>query len=148
MLKFLAADDVKRIHDRILAVEPGRDGTHDERLEAVVGRVKNAYVYGEIDDVFNLAAYYAVAIAKGHPFVDCNKRTAFTTCITILEVNGMPVPEVVKDRDESWADIMVMVASGQVDQKQLANVITSAYVIGAIGVGVFKLAEWLADKMK
>jgi|GEM_PF-3584534 len=41
MLKFLSAEDVHRIHDRILAEEPGRAGVHDERLEAVIGRVKS-----------------------------------------------------------------------------------------------------------
>jgi len=34
------------------------------------------------------AAVYLFEIINGHPFVDGNKRTGFTTCDTFLRVNG------------------------------------------------------------
>ncbi len=147
MLKFLDAEDIRDIHDEILDHEPGRAGIHLDRLEAVAGRVKNEYVYGQIDDVFNLAAAYCVSIARGHPFVDGNKRTAFTTCMTVLELNGYPVPEQLDTSSDSWADVMVYVAEGRVSREQLATTIMTCYVVGLVGVGVFKLAEWLKKKL-
>ena len=36
-----------------------------------------------------LAAAYAYGIAKGHAFVDGNKRTAFVTALTFLRLNGL-----------------------------------------------------------
>jgi death-on-curing protein len=35
-----------------------------------------------------LAAAYGYGLAKNHPFVDGNKRTAFAVMATFLEVNG------------------------------------------------------------
>ena len=35
-----------------------------------------------------LAALYAIALARHHPFVDGNKRTAFVAGILFLELNG------------------------------------------------------------
>jgi death-on-curing family protein len=37
---------------------------------------KNRILYAELDDIFDIAAMYAVAIARGHVFNDANKRTA------------------------------------------------------------------------
>jgi death-on-curing protein len=148
MLKFLDVGDVGQIHDEILAAEPGLAGTHHERLEAVMGRVKSAYAYGEIDDIFNLAAYYAVSLAQGHAFADGNKRTAFTVCMTILEINGLPVPDEVKDRHESWADLMVMVAEKKITRESLAGLIAGAYMITTVGMGIIKMAEWVSELIK
>ena len=41
-----------------------------------------------IRTVFELAAGYAFGIARNHPFVDGNKRTAFVACALFLRVNG------------------------------------------------------------
>ena len=52
-----------------------------------------------IGDVFDLAAAYAEAIARGHCFNDGNKRTAFETMVVALEMNGVAVAlGVPKDR--------------------------------------------------
>jgi death-on-curing protein len=36
-----------------------------------------------------LAAVYAIAIARNHPFIDGNKRTAYVAMVLFLALNGM-----------------------------------------------------------
>ncbi|MGN7981296.1 type II toxin-antitoxin system death-on-curing family toxin [Burkholderia sp. 22313] len=40
--------------------------------------------YAGLDDVFGIAATYAVAIARGHVFNDANKRTGLTCALTYM----------------------------------------------------------------
>lgn len=145
-LYFLEAEDVIEIHDNILANEPGLHGTHYDKVEGVIGRVKSIYSYSDdISTAFDLAAHYGVAIARGHAFNDANKRTAFVTMVTILEVNEIPIPESIKEHIisnvSSWADIMVSVAEGKLSAKQLSSAISLVYIMGAAGLGISKLVS-------
>lgn len=56
---------------------------------ACLDRPKNLFAYGEpTPTIFDLAAAYAYGFAKNHAFVDGNKRVAFVTMATFLELNG------------------------------------------------------------
>ncbi len=46
------------------------------------------FYYGVNPTVPQMAAAYAFGIARNHPFVDGNKRTAFVTAAVFLEDNG------------------------------------------------------------
>jgi death-on-curing protein len=77
------------IHDEQLAEHGGAIGIRDEGLlESALARPLNRAGYGE-PDMAELAALYAIAIARNHPFVDGNKRTAFVALFTFLGLNGM-----------------------------------------------------------
>lgn len=149
-LLFLEAEDILEIHDLILASEPGVKGVHQDKLEAVAGRVKNIYSYEGVSSPFELAAHYAVAIARGHAFVDGNKRTAFVAMTTVLDANGFPVPESdtleILGNSRSWSDIMVNVAEGKIDAEELGRMIAIVYIGVAIGVGLYKIVEWFGKK--
>lgn len=76
------------IHAEQLAEHGGLPGIRDEvRLDAALDRPKNLSAYDE-PDAFKLAAAYAFGIAKGHPFVDGNKRTSFVATELFLTLNG------------------------------------------------------------
>jgi death-on-curing protein len=89
-LRLLSPDLVEAIHDRVLnpGELPGR--ARDKSLESALARVDNRMAYGMIADAFDLAAAYAMAIARGHCFNDGNKRTAFRSMHICLELNGIP----------------------------------------------------------
>ncbi len=55
----------------------------------------NHAAYGD-PDIPELAALYAIAIARNHPFVDGNKRAAFGALVLFLALNGLELeaPEV------------------------------------------------------
>ena len=76
-------------HAELLALFGGPDGVRDiGLLESELARPVNRFAYGETD-LSNLAAAYGFGIAKNHPFVDGNKRTALASMIVFLGLNGM-----------------------------------------------------------
>jgi death-on-curing protein len=83
------------IHEDQIAQHGGRAGLRDENLlSASLARPRHLYTYGE-PTIFELAAAYGYGLAKNHPFVDGNKRTAFMVLYTFLGLNGysLEVPE-------------------------------------------------------
>jgi death-on-curing protein len=80
-------DVVQAIHDRQLAEHGGGDGLRDVGLlSSALARPENAAAYGT-PDAADLAAAYAFGIAKNHPFVDGNKRTAWAVARLFLRLN-------------------------------------------------------------
>ena len=82
-------------------------------------RPQNAVAYADADnlpDAAVLAANYGVAIARNHPFIDGNKRTAFLAVGMFLHLNGLRL-------QASQADAtitMLAVAAGDMPQEAFA----------------------------
>ena len=57
-------------------------------LESALARPQNIKAYEPDADVSRLAAAYGFGIAKNHPFIDGNKRTALAATRTFLRING------------------------------------------------------------
>ena len=75
-------------HDEQLAEHGGAIGTRDEGLlDSALARPLNRAGYGD-PDIAELAALYAIAIARNHPFVDGNKRTAYMAMELFIRLNG------------------------------------------------------------
>ena len=90
---------VIRLHDRILDLTGGAPGLRDEGLlRSALDRPRNVHAYrGHV--LPEIAASYAFGIAKNHPFIDGNKRTAFVTCGVFLELNGLRLVAGTKDAE-------------------------------------------------
>ena len=85
---WLDAIDATAIHDRQLAEHGGGTGVRDlTMLESALARPINGWAYGE-DSFAALASAYAFGIARNHPFVDGNKRTAWVLARLFLTLNG------------------------------------------------------------
>jgi death-on-curing protein len=81
---------VSAIHARQLAEHGGTAGVRDEGLlESALARPQQLHAYGSpARDLSDLAAALAYGLARNHPFLDGNKRTAAVACETFLELNG------------------------------------------------------------
>lgn len=90
MIVWLQKDTVLAIHDRQVAEHGGSAGVRDEGLlESALARPQQLHAYGDpTPDLPDLAAALAYGLARNHPFVDGNKRTAAVCCETFLELNG------------------------------------------------------------
>jgi death on curing protein len=76
------------LHDESLAEHGGAAGMRDECLfESALARPENIAAYKNAD-IAPLAAAHGVGLAKNHPFVDGNKRTAFLAVGLVLALNG------------------------------------------------------------
>ncbi|MCO7254996.1 type II toxin-antitoxin system death-on-curing family toxin [Dickeya oryzae] len=115
---WVSAQEVIAFHDRILQRLPGVAGMPDPgRAEALIYRVQNRTHYEGVTDIFELAATYWVAIARGHIFNDGNKRTAFFVAITFLYRNGIRI----RDTDNTLENLTVEAATGEKTADQLAQ---------------------------
>jgi death-on-curing protein len=89
---WLSHELVLAIHDEQLAVHGGSSGLPDDGLlQSALARPLNRAGYGH-PDIVELAALYALAIARNHPFIDGNKRTAYVALETFLILNGCRFP--------------------------------------------------------
>lgn len=110
-------DVVLALHDEQLAEHGGATGARDlGLLESALARPLNLAAYGQ-PDVAELAAAYAFGIARNHPFVDGNKRTAAVTAIVFLELNGAA-------HTIGEAELVVMIlalAAGELTEDEVAG---------------------------
>ena len=112
----LTPDIVERLHDAALnpGELPGRAG--HKSLDGALARVDNRLAYGMIDDVFALAAAYAVAVATGHVFNDGNKRAAFRAMDFCLHANGV---RIIWDA-KTIGDQIIRLAQGRLAEEDFA----------------------------
>lgn len=90
MVVWLRKPLVLAIHDRQIAEHGGSAGVRDEGLlESALARPQQLHAYGDpVPELADLAAALAYGLARNHPFVDGNKRTAAVCCETFVELNG------------------------------------------------------------
>ena len=80
------------LHDESLREHGGLPGLRDEGLlDSALARPRHLLNYDEDVNLATLAAAYAVGIARNHPFLDGNKRTAFLALDLFCMINGWKV---------------------------------------------------------
>ena len=105
------------IHDRQLAEHGGGEGVRDRgMLESALARPINKWTSGEGDPAA-LAAASSFAVARNHPFVDGNKRTAWVLARLFLELNGVRLEFEPADA----VSIMLALAAGEVSEEEMAG---------------------------
>ena len=105
------------LHAEQIRAWGGGQGIRDEGLlESALARPQNLAAYGE-PDLSDLAASYAYGLAKNHPFVDGNKRTALVVCETFIIDNGKSLLA----SDAELAVIFEELAGGGMSEKELAE---------------------------
>jgi len=105
------------IHDQQLAEHGGISGIRDMGLlESALARPMRLEACGK-PDVFDLAAVYAHGIARSHPFLDGNKRTAYVVCILFLRLHGLDVNAPGLAR----VNLFERLGKGEIQQQELAG---------------------------
>lgn len=89
-IEWVLEEVVHMFHAAQLAEHGGGEGIRDVgMLESALNRPQQLLQYGgDQVDLCQLAAAYAFGLAKNHPFIDGNKRTAAITCELFLNLNG------------------------------------------------------------
>lgn len=114
---WLDIDIVLDFHAEQLALFGGADGMRDRGLlESALARPINKFSYGETG-LAALAAAYGFGIARNHPFIDGNKRTAIASIIVFLGLNGIDL-----DAPQEAATAMILsLAAGEITEDVLAS---------------------------
>jgi death-on-curing protein len=107
------------IHSEQLAEHGGSAGLRDEGLlESALARPHNLAAYAELPpSLAQFAASYGFGIARNHPFVDGNKRTALVVTLTFLLINGLVITAPKEERYFIFYDL----AAGKLSEDGLAQ---------------------------
>jgi len=114
--RWIKENSVLAMHDEQIAEHGGLAGIRElPLLQSALARPQNLEAYGG-PDIADLAAAYAVGIARDHAFLDGNKRTAWVVAETFLLKNGYEL--IASDRDGVMA--MLAVAGGSMSEPEFA----------------------------
>lgn len=116
---WLLEETVRAIHSRQISEHGGSPGLRDEGLLlSALARPQNLAAYGDpLPDLAALAAGYAYGIARNHPFIDGNKRTALVAARTFLLINGADVEA---SQEEKYVTFLRL-AEGGLSEDELAG---------------------------
>ena len=115
--KWLSTEAVLAMHARQLAEHGGGAGLRDAGLlDSALQHPLNKAGYGA-PDVFDLAAAYAYGIARNHPFIDGNKRTALVASRSFLIINGYQITASKEDRLTTF----LRLAAGEMPEDELGQ---------------------------
>lgn len=107
---------LRAVHDEQLAEHGGGSGVRDAGLfESALARPQQLAVYGQ-PDIAEIAASYGYGIARNHPFVDGNKRTAFVAVQLFLMLNGFRLAA----SDPDYVLTMLAMAAGEISEAEFA----------------------------
>jgi death-on-curing protein len=117
---------VLAIHRRQLAEHGGGECVRDQGLlTSAMARPKNLLAHSEaVPNLPELAAAYAFGLARSHPFVDGNKRTAYVVCRTFLKLNGVDLQAT---HEEKYITFLRL-AEGRMSETELAGWIRQRFI--------------------
>jgi death-on-curing protein len=105
-------------HSRQLAEHGGSDGIRDlTLLESALAKPRNVFAYQPDATLPRLAASYAFGIARNHPFIDGNKRTALVVSEGFLRLNGLRMVAAPEDKYLTFLHL----ADGSLSEEELAS---------------------------
>jgi len=115
---WIREDAAYAIHQRQLAEHGGLVGIRDVGLlQSALARPQQLYCYRTDLHLADLAAAYGYGIAKNHPFLDGNKRTALALTDLFLMMNGC---EIIAPPVETY-QAMMSLAGGDWTEEQFAR---------------------------
>ncbi len=117
--QWVTLQDALAFHEISLQQYGGRQGIRDLGLiesalaqpqQGFDGRLAHQFPFGT-------AAAYAFHIAKNHPFIDGNKRTALACCVVFLRMNGYDL----LSTGTAAADALLDMVEGRSDKDRFAQ---------------------------
>jgi len=125
--EFLTKADVLKLHNRQIERFGGTSGVRDEGLLESALAQPQATFDGQFlhSTIYEQAAAYLYHLAKNHPFVDGNKRTAFAAMDTFLRLNGYRSTLM----NEDSYTLVLQAVTDQIDKSAIANQLEQSLII-------------------
>ena len=130
--KFVEMELAVAIHDDLIETFGGSFGLRDEGLlESALSQPKASF-FGQLlhPTIAEQAAAYFYHLAKNHPFVDGNKRTALGVTEAFLGMNGYEL----EFSDEDLYYQVLAVVEGKLEKKDLADLLRSHLIFDSSAV--------------
>jgi len=123
---FVSLAQVMRAHRTSLELHGGIDGVRDQgAVESALASAVNTWNCGG-GDAYDVAAAYAFHLAESQAFLDGNKRTAITTALVFLALNGLYA----KPNQDELYNAMIAIARREMDKAGLAAVLRKQFPRG------------------
>src|SRR5680860_804489 len=117
-LRWLTKAIAVALHDESIARFGGLPGVRDEGLiESALERPRNLHAYQSDATIPRLAAAYGFGLARNHPFVDGNKRTALLSVAVLCALNDLRFEPDLADEVRTITSL----AAGEVSEEALAD---------------------------
>jgi death-on-curing protein len=115
---FLTLDEVLGVHADQIRRYGGRSGLRDlSLLRSALAMPETTFEEEFLHPtLFEMAAAYLFHLARNHPFVDGNKRTALMCALVFLGLNGRRL----EANPEALYEIVHGVAAGRVDKAEVS----------------------------
>lgn len=115
---FLTPDEVLALHEDQITRYGGRHGVRDLNLLFSALGTPPATFEGMFlhNDLFEMAAAHLYHVARNHPFVDGNKRTALAAALVFLWLNGFSLHA----DEDALTDLVLRVAAGKAIKAEAA----------------------------
>jgi death-on-curing protein len=114
---WILRDTILAIHYEQLAEHGGEPGIRSEALlDSALDRPKNKAHYAH-PSLAELASAYAFGLAKNHPFLDGNKRTAAVVSELFLHLHNTELTAT----DEQVVETIEAVAAGRISEEELTS---------------------------
>jgi death-on-curing protein len=109
---------IEAVHTDQIRQHGGSFGIRDGALlESALARPRNRRHYEPEVDLSELGAAYAYGIARNHPFIDGNKRTAFQAMYVFMGLNGWRI----RTSEDMVVSTMEGVAAGSIGEPGVAD---------------------------
>ena len=113
---WITREIVLAVQSELIARFGGLNGLRDEGLlDSALNRPRQLWHFAQAD-LPELAANYAEALVKNHPFLDGNKRIGFMMAYTFLAANGQ---QLVAPEEQAVLQTLAL-AAGEIDGKEYA----------------------------
>lgn len=119
--EFLEIADILDIHQILIEQFGGMSGIRDKGLLESALSQPQATFFGELlhPTIHEQAAAYLYHIAKNHPFLDGNKRTAYGAMEVFLRLNGYNL----NLSDEEAYNMVMQVAQSEMTKEELSSLL-------------------------
>ncbi len=123
---FLSRAEVDELHSESLSLFGGIAGVRDNSLvESAMGAAMNEWFYGQ-GGLFSVAAAHAFHLAQNQAFLDGNKRTAASSALAFLAMNGLSHTATL-DEQLSIYDALIAIAERRMTKPELAALFRSLF---------------------
>ena len=118
-MRYLTVEEVLELHARLLEQSGGSEGLRDPGALASAVEQPRMTFGGEdlYPTVAEKAAILSFALAKNHPFVDGNKRTAHAAMEVFLVLNGYEIEASVDEQER----VFLSLAAGEVEREEFTD---------------------------
>src|ERR671918_1627323 len=112
-MRYLTLSEVVELHRLVLTATGGAPGIRDlGALESAVAQPRASFGGRDLHgSLIEQAGALGFALARGHPFVDGNKRVAHAAMATFLVLNGVEIHAATTSRSASCSTLPLVVSA-------------------------------------